>query len=141
MVNAKKSVMVPGQSLEFLGFVIKSQRMEISFSLKKLKSIRKLAKEIHQQPNCSAWTMAQPLGMMVTTHLAVLPAPLHYHHPERAKTRTLQHGQDYEAQLQVNQKVHEELTWWIREAAQHNGRSLCITHWDLTVDMNAFTMG
>ena len=30
---------------------------------------------------------------------------------------------------------------WIREAAQHNSRSLCITQWDLTIETDASTKG
>ena len=44
-------------------------------------------------------------GMMVPAHPGVLPAPLHYRRLERMRTQALQQGQDYEAQLQVNQNV------------------------------------
>ena len=83
--------------------------------------------------------MAQLLGMMVAAHPAVLPAPLHYRYLERARTQALRHSQDYESQLQVTQNVQKELTWWIREVAQYNGRSLHITQWDLTIETDAST--
>ena len=84
--------------------------MKISLPTEKLKSIRKLAEEIHQQAHCSVKEMAQLRGMMVAAHPAVLPAPLHYRCMERMRTQALQQGQDYEAQLQVKQNVQKELT-------------------------------
>ena len=59
VVNTKKSVMDPTQSLEFLGFVIDSQWMIISLPTEKFKPIRKLAEEIHQQAHYSVRKMAQ----------------------------------------------------------------------------------
>ena len=141
VVNTKKSMTDPTQSLEFLGFVLDSKRMRISLPTEKLKSIRKLAEGICQRPYCSVRQMAQLIGMMVAAHPAVLPAPLHYRCLERARIQALRHSQDYESQVQVTQTVQKELTWWIREAAQHNGRSLHITQWDLTIETDASTKG
>ena len=41
----------------------------------------------------------------------------------------------------MSQNVQKDWTWWIKEAAQHNERSLCITQWDVTIETYASTKG
>ena len=79
IVNVKKSILVPTQELEFLGFCLNSQDMTIT--------LRPTVKAVISEENSNradgrqksiVWELACLLGMMVASHPAVLPAPLYF---------------------------------------------------------------
>ena len=141
VINMKKCAMHPVQSIGFLGFVLDSRKMSISLPTEKLKALQKTATKLSCQQTGTVRQLAQLLGMMVAAHPAILPAPLNFRYLERAKTQALRRGLPYEAQLDVTRRMKMDLSWWIEEAAKHNGRTIQITHWDLTIETDASKLG
>jgi len=84
IINTKKSIFIPSQVIEFLGFVLDSRVMTIALPNRK---IHKSTRRVLEEREVSTRQLAQLLGSMVAAHPAVLPAPLYYRHLERAKSR------------------------------------------------------
>ena len=55
-------------------------------------AVDKESSEKVEKPRMSVRELARLLGMMVTEHPAILPAPLHYRNLERAKSTALRQG-------------------------------------------------
>ena len=136
VINMKKSATHPDQVLEFLGFVLKSNRMSIFLPKKKLRSLQRATSKLKYQGSWPVRQLAQVLGMMVR-----VPAPLHFRYLERARARTLRKGLAYETQLKVSYGMETDLIWCIEEAGRYNGRPIQIMHWDLTVETDASGLG
>ena len=141
VVNTRKSVFSPSQSLEFLGFLLDTQRMVISLPENKLRSLRKLCSQMARQEKTTLREIAQLLGMMVAAHPAILPAPLHFRCLERAKSQALRLGLQYEMEVRLTMEMKADLGWWQTKVARHNGRTLQITQWDLTIESDASMRG
>ena len=137
MISMKESVTRPDQVMEFLGFVLNSNRMSISLPNQKLRSLQSAASKLKHQGSGPVRQLAQVLGMMVVAHSAILPVPLHFRYLERARARPLKKGLAYEIQLEVSHGMETDLIWWIEEAGRYNGRPLQTAHWDLTVETDA----
>lgn len=76
----KKSVTVPTQVLEFLGFRLNSHRMTISLPGHKLHALWKLSRRVMKKERVRVQEVARLLGTMVAAHPAILPAPTYYRH-------------------------------------------------------------
>ena len=83
LVNYSKSQTQPAQELAFLGLNIDSMTEELILPHQKLSDIRKQARKLPRQTWVSAREIAQFVGKLSATVMAIQPAPLHY--------RSLQH--------------------------------------------------
>ena len=137
VVNTKKSVMDLTQSLEFLGFVIDTQWMKISLPIEKLKSIWKLAGEIRRHTALwGKWPSYGDDGGSSPSSLASSPSLQMSGEDKNAGPTT---GPRLRGTPLSESKCPQGVHIWIKEADQHNGRSLCITQWDLTIETDAST--
>ena len=141
IVNLKKSVTTPTQTMEFLGFVLNSTQMTISLPQPKLKALRQTVARLLSHKEGSVRQIAQLLGTMVAAHPAILPAPLFYRKLERAKSNALREGLGYDSVIQINQGMEHDLSWWFNQSHLFNGRPLQIPHWDLVIETDASTTG
>ena len=78
---------------------------------------------------------------MVSTHPAVLAAPRHYRHLERAKITALRHSHNYNTVVTTSDNMRQDLTWWLQELPRHNGRSMQIMQWDMVIESDASMLG
>lgn len=111
IINLKKSTLTPTQELEFLGFLLNSHNMTIGLPTHKLHALKKMARRMADQKRTTLRELASLLGMMVAAHPAILPAPLHYRHLESARSRAIQNGCTYKAELQIDPNMESDLKW------------------------------
>ena len=102
LVNHKKSLLIPMQQLEFLGFGICSQTMQISIPLEKLWKIQQDASQLMTQQIVSIREIACFVGAMIW---AIPTAPLHYRALQLLMNSVLHSARD-------NKKVSS----WIKQA-------------------------
>ena len=76
ILNLNKSVLTPTQRVTFC---MDSRTMVISLPTPRIQSVQLLIRETLVQGQASILKLSQLLGSMVSTHQAVLGAPLHYH--------------------------------------------------------------
>ena len=104
IINLKKSVTVPSQVIQFLGFSLDCQAMMIALPQRKLHSLTRTVREMKEKEQTTVRDLAYLLGSMVTAHPAILsapPPPLYYHNLERAWSKALQSGLTY-----------NQILWW-----------------------------
>ena len=113
-VHPEKSVIVPTQTLEFLGFVLDSIRMLVTLTLKKIDKILQLcAKFSHPKRMFTIREIASFLGTLVSSFPGVQFGPLHYRHIEADKERNLKLNQgNFDAPMILSCDSLEEIRWW-----------------------------
>ena len=141
ILNLNKSVSTPTQKVVFLGFCLDSRTLLISLPTSKIQSVQRMIREILAQGQVTVLKLSQLLGSMISTHPAILPAPLYYRHLERAKITALRHNPSYNTVVTTSDEMRKELTWWLQQLPRHNGRSMQVTHWDMVIESDASTLG
>ena len=112
IINIPKSVTVPTQCLEFLGFVINTQTMTIALPSQKIHSIQKEAVHLLSLDAVQMRTLAHFIGTLVATRPAVPTGPLHYRALQDLKIRTLHQSSSYQMVGQINKQAQVDLQWW-----------------------------
>ena len=141
LVNYSKSQIHPTQELTFLGLNIDSVKEELILPLQKLAEIRKQARKLISRQIVSARDLAQFVGKLSATALAIHPAPLHYRGLQRLKHQALRGSHNYSTQILLSPLAREDLEWWLHEASGWNGRSLQPTPPELELETDASQAG
>ena len=142
IINSKKSITNPSQTLEFLGLIVDTVSMELRLPLDKLKKICAESRKLAREQTTSARSLARLLGKMNATTPVIPPAPLFCRHLQMSLTRALVEGsQSYETPVTLSPEEREELTWWDNHMSRWNGKSLVKTEINIVIDSDAFLMG
>ena len=113
LVNKEKSVLIPCQSLTYLGFIVDSVRMTLSLPEEKLDLIIQDCHRALVQPQILVRDLAKIIGRMSATTQAILPAPLHYRSLQSLKNAALRAEESYEAVVALSSAAKQDLRWWI----------------------------
>ena len=128
-----KSVMIPSQSMEFLGFMLDSHTMRLQVQE---------ARRLLNATEISAREVSRTVGKMNAMSQGIPPAPLFYRALQRDLTRALEAGgQSYETTCLLSVEAREELQWWTSYLEQWNGKSLLIHQPDLVIESDASLRG
>ena len=141
LINWKKSMIIPTQQIEFLGFVINSVNMTISLPIEKIAKIADKCQTLVQKKMASVRKLAEILGYMTSSLQAVAPAPLHYRHLQMSQIRSLLNNQSYQAKVHLNPQCLEELRWWIFHMKDWNGKAIINPGPDVIIHTDASKMG
>ena len=142
VINFPKSLLEPKKIIEFLGFLVDSNAMELKLPGDKLKSIRGEAKRILTSEYTTALELSRMLGKMNATTKAIEIAPLFYRQLQAELQLTLNRfQQDYSTQLQLSCRAKEELQWWHTHFTNWNGRSLIAKKLNVSLETDASRMG
>ena len=102
-VNMTKSILIPTQSLEFLGFSVDSRTMELSLPAHKLKKIRAESQKLLGAEHITNRTLSRLIGKMSATNQVIPPAPLFYRHLQMYLSESLRvSDQNYETSLTLS---------------------------------------
>ena len=114
IAHPEKSVLVPTQIIEYLGFVLNSMSMKVYLTDSKKEGIKKLCKEISIKKNCKIEKIAELVGKMVATFPGVEFAPLFYRRIENEKSKALKISKgNYQAIMSLSDKAKGDIQWWI----------------------------
>ena len=112
--HVDKSVLVPTQRIEFLGFILDSRDMSITLTDRKKEKILKLCHNILADPNPSIRRVSQLIGNLVATSEAVPLARLHYKALELDKIAALERAKgNFEAAMRFSRTAINDIHWWI----------------------------
>ena len=89
MVHPEKSVFVPSQEIEYLGFIINSVTMTVRLTTEKKKKIFDLCQEVLLKESVSIRLVSKLLGKFTSSFQAIKYGQLHYRNLERLKTKAL----------------------------------------------------
>ncbi|XP_068713259.1 uncharacterized protein [Montipora foliosa] len=139
-IHPKKSVIVPSQSIEYLGFVLSSVTMTVKLTDAKISKYVKLCKGfLTVNRKHKIRDVASLIGKLTSTFPGVQYGPLHYRHLEQDKTEALkQCGGDYEAPMVLSNASLRDLQWWVTNLDTafrniHIGEPECILHTDASL--------
>ena len=142
IINEKKSVSVPTQTIEFLGFVIDSRHMELSLPLEKISKLRKECRHMLNRSRVTGRSLAHLIGLMTSCLPAIRVAPLHYRSLQRLRTRTLHHHHmDYDYQTPLSTEAISDLSWWVTELDAKVSRPILPPVASLNLETDASTQG
>ena len=114
VIHPSKSVLIPTQELEFLGFLLNSNSMTIRLPPRKATTVRQACENLLTQSNPTIREVAQVIGLLVSSLPGVQFGELHYRHLERNKILALQANKgDYDAPMSLSAKARSELHWWV----------------------------
>ena len=85
MINHEKSTLIPATEMEFLGFLVNSVTLTLSFPRDKIRKVRKECQEVMDSPQITIRQLTKLLGLLSSTIQAVFPAPLHFRHLQEVK--------------------------------------------------------
>ena len=104
LINFKKLVLTPAQSISFLGF----RAMEMRVPPKKIRKLRQECTKLLLQPRVTVRTLACRLGRLTSLSTGLLTAPLRYRHLQELKILALRETQSYEVTVQWTSDLWEE---------------------------------
>ena len=112
-VHPEKSVLIPSQSLTFLGFNLNSVSMTVTLTQEKRDQLESLCTEAMIGEDLSIRFVAKVIGKVVSALPGMEFGRLHYRNLERDKIYALSANQgDYDALMQLSPAAKEELRWW-----------------------------
>ena len=88
-VHLEKSVLNPTQKLVFLGFVLDSIKMVISFTNEKACKIKEACQKLLKSHKAAIQEVARVLGMLTGSFTRIMFCPLHYHNFDMDETAAL----------------------------------------------------
>ena len=124
LINIKKSVLQPCQTIQFLGTEINSIDMAITLPQEKKDQIVKRCQDLFRKSSVSIWELTQLIGRLTSTAIAVLPAPLQYRVMQRQQILELPAAGNYSSEIKLSDEVKTELQWWVHNLHLSNVRSV-----------------
>ena len=113
-INYAKSVMVPTQRLEHLGFIIDSSRMTVTLTASKVDKLICKCKAILLPKKVKIRKVAELIGILVSSFTAVQFGPLHYRAIDHDKVQALRtHHGDFDQNMCLSEAAIVEIQWWI----------------------------
>ena len=113
-IHPEKSVIIPTQILEFLGFILNSILMSVTLTNKKAVKILQLCQKF-SLPNkrFTIREVASFLGTLVSSFPGVEFGPLHYRHIEVDKEANLKLNRgNFDSFMTLSHDSLEEIHWW-----------------------------
>ena len=143
VIHPLKSVLVPTQSLIFLGFILNSVNMTVKLTPGKIEHIKAKCGSLLRNKSCSIHDLAEVIGLMVSSFPGVLFGPLFYRNLEIEKTSALRVSKgNYFAPVELSSSSLEELQWW-QDNLDDAVFPVCLPHSniDITLYTDASNMG
>ena len=125
VINWKKSLPVPQQQMEYLGFNIKSTDLTLALPGDKIDKIQASCHQLLQKHRVSARALSQVIWQLTATVSAVCPAPLHVRQLQMLWSKALiRGGQNYGSMIKLTESCWHEMKWWIQSLKNWNGKSI-----------------
>ncbi|XP_074612234.1 uncharacterized protein LOC141866599 [Acropora palmata] len=113
-LNMAKSVLIPSQSIAFLGFVLNSAKMTVALTPSKAMKVKSKAVELLHNQSPTIRTVSEMIGLMVASFPGVMYGPLYYRQLEIEKVVALKQNQgNFEASMILSDMARSDLHWWI----------------------------
>ena len=105
LINIKKSVLQPCQTIQFLGMEINSIDMNVTLPQEKKDQIVKQCQDLLRKSSVSLQELTQLIGRLASTAIAVLPAPLQYRAMQRQQILELSVAGNYSSEIKLSDEV------------------------------------
>ena len=141
-IHPGKSILIPTQTIEFLGFVLDSRNMTISLSMQKRDTIINKINNFLTNKMNSIRGLASVLGTIVSIIPATLYGKLHYRITEKFKIDELKKAKGhFDANTNtIPDDVKSELNWWVNNVGKVP-KPICIPDIDFQLETDASLEG
>ena len=113
-IQPDKSIFVPTQEIQFLGFLLNFRNMTVRLTAEKIDNIVGECRSILTKGAVTIRALAQLVGKLVASEPGVPHAVLHYKPLEQEKDRVLkQHFGKFEEKIVLSRVAKCEIQWWI----------------------------
>lgn len=113
VIHPEKSVLVPRQQINFLGFILDSRSMTVSLPAEKETRIIDLCNQLIALKRPIIRFTAQVIGTLISVFPAVPMGPMHYRQLELDKSYALkQNYGNFDAKMKLSDASLSELRWW-----------------------------
>ena len=141
VVHPVKSVFIPTQEIEFLGFLLNSVLMTIRPPPTKAAHVRTTCQNLLLKTGMTIRETAQVIGLIVSSLPAVQFGELYYRNLEKNKVLALQASKgNYDAPLYLSKDAKADLSWWIRNV-DSSFKKIVQPNPDMTLTTDASTKG
>ena len=123
-INHAKSHLEPTVEITHLGFKINSVSQIISLPDEKVAKILTSCNELLTATRITIRQLAQTIGLLVSSFMAIKQGQLHYRSLEVHKTRSLQNTGSFDARITLDPPSRQELLWWQTHIKSNNGRKI-----------------
>ena len=120
VINTKKSLLIPQQTTEFLGFLINSTTLQIQMPQEKLRKIQHDARWLLQHQSITVRDLARFVGKTTALSKAIWQAPLHYRGIQALMNSVLPEAEDnsaltsrFNVRLPLSEEAQQDLHWWV----------------------------
>ncbi len=126
LIHPTKSIFIPRQSIEYLGFNINSVDMKISLPDSKKRELKEVCQSLLDTNKPTIKHVAMVIGKLVASFPAVQHGTLHYRQLEKDKTTALRANcGHFDRHMHLSVLSRIELSWWINNVCQSFS---CICH-------------
>lgn len=113
-VHPEKSMLVPTQCIEFIGFLINSVDMTVRLTPHKADAIVTLCLRLLRRKEITIREFAQLIGKLVASEPGVMYAPLYYKVLEIEKDEKLKAAKgNFDSRMTLSEKSQQCLHWWV----------------------------
>ena len=148
LINKKKSLLIPAQCLEFLGFQICSHMLMISVPKEKLRKISRDAYRLLHQTTVSVRELARFVVKAVATVRGISVAPLYYRALQRlinsvslADSFHSPVTEKFNVHLLLSQEARADLMWWAVSAKEVPGNLIFPPVTRISIESDASNLG
>ena len=120
VINTKKSILIPQQVTEFLGFQINSGTLQIQMPQEKLRKIQHNARWLLQHQSITVQDLARFVGKTTASSKAIWQASLHYRGIQALMNSVLPETEDnsgltsrFNVKLPLSVEAQQDLQWWV----------------------------
>ena len=116
IVHPDKSVLLPTQTIVFLGFVLNSILMQVSLTHERALKLKEACENLLATDFPCIRTVTQVLGLMTSSFPGVLYGPLHHKFLEMDKSQALKtHNGNFDKNMSLSHEAITDLKWLVDE--------------------------
>ena len=136
-----KSVLIPTNRIEFLGFILNSISMKISLTNRKTENLKMLCSQTMKRNQLTIRDLASLLGKITSCFPATKYGRLHYRGIERLKTSSLKNnGFNFNKKIHLNDDATKDIAWW-HDNVEAQSNDLWNPNPSLTIKSDACSYG
>jgi len=114
-IHPDKSIIIPTQEIQYLGFILNSREMTVQLTREKALKIKELCQNIFRLEYISIREFSELMGKMVASEYGIPYAKLLHKRLHISKNEQLRrHYGNYDAKFALNEKCIEDIQWWVK---------------------------
>jgi len=114
VVHDEKSLLVPAQKIEHLGFVFDSINMTVQVNKDKIAKLQNWAKSVLNKRKLTVRMVAKLIGMMVSCFPGVEYGQLYYRRLDMLKTEALRSNMgNFDGPMKLTNATRLDIQWWM----------------------------